>query len=55
VALRRVVEEVICLETPEPFYGVGLWYEDFSQTSDAEVRDLLARAEARHVGVENIP
>jgi putative phosphoribosyl transferase len=55
VALRKVVEEVICLETPEPFYGVGLWYEDFSQTSDAEVRDLLARTEARHVGVENTP
>ena len=31
------------LEAPEPFYGVGEWYEDFSQTSDAEVTDF-ARA-----------
>jgi predicted phosphoribosyltransferase len=38
------VDEVICARTPEPFYAVGLWYEDFSQTSDAEVRDLLAKS-----------
>jgi len=38
------VDEVICARTPEPFYSVGLWYKDFSQTSDDEVRDLLARA-----------
>jgi predicted phosphoribosyltransferase len=31
----------VCGATPEPFYGVGMWYEDFSQTSDAEVHDLL--------------
>ncbi|HEX2384954.1 MAG TPA: phosphoribosyltransferase, partial [Candidatus Binatia bacterium] len=31
--------------TPDPFYAVGLWYEDFSQTTDEEVRELLARAE----------
>jgi predicted phosphoribosyltransferase len=30
--------------TPEPFYAVGLWYEDFTQTTDEEVRDLLERA-----------
>jgi predicted phosphoribosyltransferase len=41
------VATVICVITPEPFYGVGLWYDDFSQTSDAEVTDLLARAAAR--------
>lgn len=35
----------VCATTPEPFYGVGMWYRDFSQTTDAEVRDLLARAE----------
>ncbi|AGA28082.1 phosphoribosyltransferase [Singulisphaera acidiphila] len=40
------VDEVICARTPEPFYAVGLWYEDFSQTSDEEVRDLLTRAES---------
>jgi predicted phosphoribosyltransferase len=42
--LRREADEVICATTPEPFRAVGLWYEDFSQTSDAEVRDLLSRA-----------
>jgi putative phosphoribosyl transferase len=31
----------ICSITPEPFYAVGQWYRDFSQTTDAEVRDLL--------------
>jgi len=46
-AMTRLVEEVVCLETPDPFYAVGLWYEDFEQTSDAEVHDLLERAEAR--------
>jgi putative phosphoribosyl transferase len=33
--------------TPRPFHAVGLWYEDFSQTSDEEVRELLRRAAAR--------
>ncbi len=41
---RRHVDDVICIATPEPFYSVGVWYEDFSQTSDAEVRELLERA-----------
>ncbi len=41
--LRTEIDEVICLTTPEPMYAIGLWYEDFSQTTDAEVRDLLAR------------
>jgi putative phosphoribosyl transferase len=43
-ALKAVADEVVCAATPEPFHAVGLWYEDFSATSDAEVRDLLARA-----------
>jgi len=43
-AFRAEVDEVVCAMTPEPFYAVGLWYEDFSQTTDEEVRDLLARA-----------
>jgi putative phosphoribosyl transferase len=38
------VDEVMCVATPEPFYGVGAWYEDFSQTTDKEVCDLLDRA-----------
>ncbi|HEV8712414.1 MAG TPA: phosphoribosyltransferase [Candidatus Binatia bacterium] len=41
--LRAEVDDVICAITPEPFYAVGLWYEDFSQTTDDEVRDLLTR------------
>ncbi|RCJ41924.1 phosphoribosyl transferase [Nostoc minutum NIES-26] len=43
--LRTEVDEVICLTTPEPLYAIGLWYEEFSQTSDEEVRDLLARGQ----------
>jgi predicted phosphoribosyltransferase len=41
---RQEVDEVVCGRTPEPFYAVGLWYEDFSQTTDEEVQDLLRRA-----------
>jgi putative phosphoribosyl transferase len=39
------VDEVICAMTPRPFYGVGAWYQDFSQTTDEEVRQLLEEAE----------
>jgi putative phosphoribosyl transferase len=42
--LRAIVDEMVCLVTPEPFYAVGLWYDDFSQTTDEEVRELLERA-----------
>jgi predicted phosphoribosyltransferase len=42
--LRAEVDNLVCIATPEPFDGVGLWYEDFRQTTDEEVRDLLARA-----------
>jgi putative phosphoribosyl transferase len=45
-ALREVADEVVCAFTPEPFRAVGLWYADFSQTTDAEVRQLLSRANA---------
>jgi putative phosphoribosyl transferase len=34
----------VCAVTPEPFYGVGAWYQDFSQTTDDEVRELLDQA-----------
>jgi putative phosphoribosyl transferase len=44
---RDVVDEIVCDVTPKPFLAVGLWYEDFSQTSDDEVRELLARAAER--------
>jgi predicted phosphoribosyltransferase len=39
--LRREADEVICLWTPEPFQAVGLWYDDFTQTTDEEVHELL--------------
>lgn len=39
------VDKTVCLTTPEPFYGVGAWYENFNQTSDEEVCDLLKMAE----------
>jgi putative phosphoribosyl transferase len=41
---RMGVDEIVCAETPEPFLGVGRWYEDFAQTTDDEVRELLAKA-----------
>jgi putative phosphoribosyl transferase len=41
---RDVGDEIVCDVTPKPFLAVGLWYDDFTQTSDEEVRDLLSRA-----------
>ena len=41
--LGAVADRVVCLAAPTAFYAVGVWYEDFSQTSDAEVVDLLRR------------
>ena len=40
--IRRVADDVAAVMMPEQFYGVGQWYEDFSQTTDAEVRQLLS-------------
>ncbi|HUG54577.1 MAG TPA: phosphoribosyltransferase [Vicinamibacteria bacterium] len=42
--LRREVDEIVCFATPEPFMAVGRFYQDFSQTTDDEVRELLAAA-----------
>jgi putative phosphoribosyl transferase len=44
--LAEEVDEMVCLQTPEPFDAVGRWYRDFSQTSDDEVQRLLRQAEA---------
>jgi putative phosphoribosyl transferase len=41
--LRAEADRVVCLDTPEPFMAVGCWYRNFDQTSDAEVRELLAQ------------
>ncbi len=43
-AFKFEVDEIVCGMTPEPFYGLSRWYEDFSQTTDAEVRMFLAEA-----------
>jgi putative phosphoribosyl transferase len=43
-AFRDVADDVVCAITPEPFQAVGLWYHDFSQTTDEEVHELLARS-----------
>ena len=45
VMLDQVVDSVVCLAAPEPFHAVGVWYEDFDQTTDEEVLALLARRE----------
>lgn len=44
--LEAEADRVVCAVTPEPFYAVGAWYRDFSQTSDDEVRELLRRNQA---------
>jgi erythromycin esterase-like protein/predicted phosphoribosyltransferase len=48
-AMTGVVDEMVCAETPEPFYAVGLWYDDFGPTSDEDVCDVLRRAEERSI------
>ncbi len=42
--IRDEADDFVCLATPTPFIAVGEWYEDFHQTSDAEVRELLQQA-----------
>jgi putative phosphoribosyl transferase len=46
--MRSVADDVVCARSPEDFRAVGRWYEDFEQTSDDEVRDLLERAAKEH-------
>lgn len=41
---KHQVDDIICASTPEPFLGVGRWYEDFAQMTDQEVREILERA-----------
>jgi predicted phosphoribosyltransferase len=44
--LRLEADDCVCRITPEPFHAVGIWYEDFAQTTDDEVRELLRKAAA---------
>ncbi|MDH0091777.1 phosphoribosyltransferase [Achromobacter mucicolens] len=50
-ALEGEADEVACLHTPTPFYGVGQWYADFEQTADDEVLHLLHEAQRRHPSI----
>jgi putative phosphoribosyl transferase len=43
-AMRREADQVVCLSSPEPFYSVGTWYEDFTQVTDREVQHTLSPA-----------
>ncbi|MBW4448420.1 MAG: phosphoribosyltransferase [Spirirestis rafaelensis WJT71-NPBG6] len=47
--IKSQVDEIICAQTPSPFYSVGFWYEKFPQTTDQEVRDLLNQAANRQL------
>jgi putative phosphoribosyl transferase len=46
--IGKSADAIICVATPAPFQAVGVWYEDFSQTSDEEVQELLERAAHQH-------
>lgn len=45
-ALKRQADDCVCVSAPDPFYGVGFWYLDFTQTTDEEVQRVLATARA---------
>jgi predicted phosphoribosyltransferase len=53
--LATEADEVVCASTPRPFHAVGLSYRDFSQTTDAEVSDLLRRAASGAGGPDSPP
>ena len=48
--MEAEADRVVCAMTPEPFHAVGFWYDDFTQTTDDEVRSLLAAAETAEPG-----
>jgi putative phosphoribosyl transferase len=55
--LRPEIDDLVCAASPDPFESVGLWYEDFSPTTDEEVRELLDMAmmeqhEREHAGAQ---
>jgi predicted phosphoribosyltransferase len=52
-AMKDEVDEIVCAVTPEPFRAVGIWYADFSETMDDEVRDLLSRGERESNAVQH--
>ena len=52
-ALQADADEVVCAMTPSPFYGVGQWYDDFAQTTDGQVRDLLEKAATASIDLKS--
>ncbi len=52
VDLAGVADELVCVATPEPFFGIGMWYRDFAQTTDDEVVACLDRTVATHAAVD---
>jgi putative phosphoribosyl transferase len=50
--LAEEADEIVCAATPEPFVAVGLWYANFEQTTDDEVRELLEAAAREHAARE---
>jgi putative phosphoribosyl transferase len=48
-AMKDEVDEIVCARTPEPFRAVGIWYADFSETTDDEVRELLSRRDQQQL------
>ncbi|ATB29818.1 phosphoribosyltransferase [Melittangium boletus] len=54
-ALARQVDDIVCVDTPEPFMAVGLWYEDFAQTTDEEVLALLEQAARERAEESQVP
>jgi len=53
--LRRDTDEVVCLETPEGFYAVGQWYDDFRATTDEEVVELLLTLHGQEYLKDSVP
>lgn len=53
-AIREEVDELICLRQPEPLHSISLWYEDFAQTTDEEVRRLLTKAERELMAIDEM-
>lgn len=56
-AFEAMADDIVCIcnRTYEPFHAVGLWYDDFRQTTDDEVRDFLERANASVISRHNEP
>jgi predicted phosphoribosyltransferase len=53
--LAREVDRMVCAATPQPFHAVGLWYDDFSPTTDDEVRQILSSTRRPEESAEAAP